>query len=57
MQDLSTGQGRTIIFVSHNMEAITNLCNCGFILQNGVMTHKLDEIKFVIKEYLHNDQQ
>jgi len=35
MQDLSSGEGRTVLFVSHNMGAIRNLCNCGITLQNG----------------------
>jgi lipopolysaccharide transport system ATP-binding protein len=35
MQDLSTGQGRTVLFVSHNMGAVQNLCNCGIILLEG----------------------
>jgi lipopolysaccharide transport system ATP-binding protein len=35
MQDLSTGQGRTVLFVSHNMGAVKNLCNCGVVLENG----------------------
>ena len=35
MGDLSTGQGRTVLFVSHNMAAVQNLCNQGIILSNG----------------------
>jgi lipopolysaccharide transport system ATP-binding protein len=35
MQDLSTGQGRTVLFVSHNMGAVRNLCNCGIVLERG----------------------
>jgi lipopolysaccharide transport system ATP-binding protein len=35
MQDLSTGQGRTVLFVSHNMGAVKNLCNCGMVLNDG----------------------
>lgn len=34
MNDVS-GQGRTILFVSHNMAAIQNLCNTGLYLKNG----------------------
>jgi len=35
MNDLSTGEGRTVLFVSHNMEAVNNLCNTGLLLENG----------------------
>ena len=35
MQDISQGQGRTVIFVSHDMGAIQNLCNRLIILENG----------------------
>jgi len=35
MQDLSTGEGRTVLFVSHNMGSIRNLCNCGITMGNG----------------------
>ncbi len=35
MGDVSKGEGRTILFVSHNMGAIKNLCNNAIILDNG----------------------
>jgi len=35
MQDLSTGEGRTVLFVSHNMVAIQNLCTKALYLENG----------------------
>jgi len=35
MQDLSTGEGRTVLFVSHNMVAIQNLCTRAIYLENG----------------------
>jgi lipopolysaccharide transport system ATP-binding protein len=31
--------GRTILFVSHNMEAVTKLCNRGLLLDRGRVTH------------------
>lgn len=34
MKDVS-GQGRTVLFVSHNMAAVKSLCSSGLILQNG----------------------
>ena len=35
MQDISTDQGRTIIFVSHNMAAVSSLCTRGMFLEKG----------------------
>jgi len=36
MEDVSK-EGRTVIFVSHNMAAIKSICNKGFLLNNGTM--------------------
>jgi lipopolysaccharide transport system ATP-binding protein len=35
MQDISRGQGRTVLFVSHNMAAVKQLCTKGILLENG----------------------
>lgn len=35
MQDVSRNDGRTVLFVSHNMAAVTNLCKKGILLGNG----------------------
>lgn len=35
MKDVSVNEGRTVLFVSHNMQAIQNLCNRCVILKNG----------------------
>ncbi len=35
MQDVSKGEGRTVLFVSHNMASIQALCNNGVVLKNG----------------------
>jgi lipopolysaccharide transport system ATP-binding protein len=35
MQDVSQREGRTVIFVSHNMPAISRLCNRAVLLQQG----------------------
>jgi lipopolysaccharide transport system ATP-binding protein len=37
MQDLSTGEGRTVLFVSHNMGMIAKLCDVSILLQDGVI--------------------
>jgi len=35
MQDVSKGEGRTVLFVSHNMNSIKHLCQTGILLNNG----------------------
>src|SRR5574344_2783137 len=35
MHDVSQGEGRTVLFVSHNMAAVRNLCQTGIVLKNG----------------------
>ena len=37
MQEVSQGEGRTVLFVSHNMAAVRRLCNRGIVLNNGQM--------------------
>ena len=37
MQDVSKGEGRTVLFVSHNMDSIRKLCTTGVVLNNGLV--------------------
>lgn len=37
MQDVSKGEGRTVLFVSHNMSAVRSLCTRGIMLKNGTI--------------------
>lgn len=37
MGDVSKGEGRTVLFVSHNMAAVKTLCEKGIVLENGLM--------------------
>lgn len=50
MKDVS-GEGRTILFVSHNMAAIQNLCDKAIFLQNGEV-QLIGETSNVISKYL-----
>lgn len=40
MQDISQGQGRTVLFVSHNMASVKNLCTECIVLENGRVSFK-----------------
>jgi lipopolysaccharide transport system ATP-binding protein len=35
--DVSKGEGRTVLFVSHNMASISTLCNRAILLKNGLL--------------------
>ena len=55
MQDVSKGQGRTVLFVSHNMNAIKMLCKNGIILNNGTLVFS-GETGDCINRYLHENR-
>ena len=52
MGDLSTSQGRTVLFVSHNMAAVKSLCNKGVILEKGRLKFTGDNIDETINKYM-----
>jgi len=35
MNDVASGQGRTVLFVSHNMTSVQAICSSGLVLENG----------------------
>ncbi|AQX08242.1 polysaccharide ABC transporter ATP-binding protein [Elizabethkingia ursingii] len=37
MGDVSKGEGRTVLFVSHNMTSVRELCNHGILMKNGTL--------------------
>lgn len=51
MQDVSRGEGRTVLFVSHNMSSIKQLCRHGLLLNNGQVEFS-GEVNAVINHYL-----
>lgn len=54
MQDVSTSEGRTVLFVSHNMGAVEALCNRGLILKNGIVDYISSNIDDAITKYIDN---
>ncbi|SDW85818.1 lipopolysaccharide transport system ATP-binding protein [Lutibacter oricola] len=40
MQDISKGEGRTVLFVSHNMAAVQSLCSRVVVLDNGKLVYE-----------------
>lgn len=50
MQDVAS-HGRTVLFVSHNMASVANLCSRGLMLRNGQVS-MIGDIESVISEYM-----
>jgi lipopolysaccharide transport system ATP-binding protein len=53
MKDVS-GQGRTVLFVSHNMASVKNLCTRGILMENGGIS-KTGEINDIVNSYLNRN--
>jgi lipopolysaccharide transport system ATP-binding protein len=51
MQDVSKGEGKTVLFVSHNMESLMKLCPNSILLDNGKFILK-DKTESVIRNYI-----
>jgi lipopolysaccharide transport system ATP-binding protein len=54
MQDVSASEGRTVLFVSHNMAALQNLCNKSMVLSQGQVSLPLTKTNDAIAYYLEN---
>ena len=55
MQDLSTGEGRTVLFVSHNMASVKSLCTRAILLEHGEAVFEGD-VGDAIDKYLQTDE-
>jgi len=56
MKDVNLKEGRTVLFVSHNMSAVKSLCSRGLLLENGklIMNGDVDQL---ISTYLRSDSR
>lgn len=55
MQDISKGEGRTVLFVSHNMTSIKNLCKTGVLMKNGMIDY-IGNVDDTVNGYLAYQQ-
>lgn len=51
MREIS-GDGKTILFVSHNMAAIQNLCNKSLVLKNGKIDFQINDTDLAIRHFI-----
>ena len=56
MQDVSRGEGRTVLFVSHNMAAVRSLCTRGIVLKNGLVDF-MGSVPDSLEHYLQNEDE
>ncbi|MFN5323904.1 MAG: ABC transporter ATP-binding protein [Bacteroidota bacterium] len=56
MKDVSTSEGRTVLFVSHNMSALQKICNKAVLISNGEIA-KYGFIKDVVDAYASSEKQ
>ena len=52
MEDVSKKSGRTVLFVSHNMEAVRNFCTKTLLLKDGKI-NKIGDTHKIINHYLN----
>ncbi|MBD2766434.1 ATP-binding cassette domain-containing protein [Hymenobacter sp. BT664] len=50
MKDVSVNDGRTVLFVSHNMDAVRSLCSSAIMMQQG-MVHAAGSVRDTIATY------
>jgi lipopolysaccharide transport system ATP-binding protein len=55
MKQVSTQEGRTVLFVSHNMQALRSLCKKAICIDHGMLVDQGDSKK-VITNYLNREQ-
>ena len=56
MKEVSMGQGRTVLFVSHNMGSINSLCTNAVLMKNGQIS-QVGKPKLVVDQYLNTSNQ
>lgn len=49
MGDVTKGEGRTVLFVSHNMTAVKELCSSGILMRNGLVDYKGNILETIIE--------
>jgi lipopolysaccharide transport system ATP-binding protein len=56
MGEISKGEGRTVLFVSHNMAAVKRLCSKGILVENGLISFE-GKINDVLSLYENTNNQ
>lgn len=51
MQDVSKGEGRTVLFVSHNLDTVKKLCTKAILLRDGTL-YKSGSVNTILDTYI-----
>ena len=54
MGDVSKGEGRTVLFVSHDLNAVSQICNTGILLNKGIVEYN-GKIRETVATYLNSN--
>lgn len=54
MGEVSKGQGRTVLFVSHNMGAVQKLCTSGIFMNNGTI-QSIGDVQHIMNQYFKKE--
>lgn len=54
MGDVSKGEGRTVLFVSHDLNAVSQICQTGILLNQGLVEYK-GAIRETVSTYLNSN--
>lgn len=56
MSEVSKGEGRTVLFVSHNMASISNLCSKSILLKHGTL-QDFGNTRLIIDKYISSGNE
>ncbi|RCT54788.1 ABC transporter ATP-binding protein [Winogradskyella sp. KYW1333] len=56
MQDISKGDGRTVLFVSHNMGSLQRICTRALLLENGELVYE-GSVENTIEKYIKHGER
>lgn len=55
MNEIAEKDGRTVIFVSHNLNAVETLCRSAVLLRAGQVLEQGSDVRGIVTRYLHGD--
>jgi lipopolysaccharide transport system ATP-binding protein len=57
MGEVSKGEGRTVLFVSHNMQAVQTLCTQAIFMNNGTIRTRAGDVQEIVNIYNSINQE
>ncbi|HYP15790.1 MAG TPA: polysaccharide ABC transporter ATP-binding protein [Opitutus sp.] len=57
VKEISRGQHRTVLFVSHNMNAVENICTRGVLLRQGQIVTQGSDVRGIVRQYIAEHKQ